>query len=423
MAATTEAAGLPVAATSAARGKHLAYVDGARAVAALYVAFHHSWAIVSSSTVRPSPLPLVAQLYGIVGYGRWAVSAFIAISGFSLMLPIVRGDGQLSGGVLTFFKRRARRILPPYYFSMAFVLVLIWLLIGHHTGTSWDASLPVSKQSLLGHFLLLQDVARNGMYTINGVFWSIAIEWHIYFFFPVLVLLARRLSVAVTMLCAAVAAYAASMVLLVVHVPGYLSYLPDRLSLIVDYLGLFALGMLAAQIAYSSKPAWQAVRRKVPWGLVALAAFIGLVGIFAFVSAGGGVTQQNTINADVLTALFTLALFIAAARSSRSLAALALGWKPLAKVGTFSYSIYLIHAPVIAVVYLYLVRPYLMPAFNLGYPSAVVVLMVIAIPFAVGVSYVFFLFCERPFLNKPRASNSPRVPDAQPASAVIVQAG
>ncbi|HEX6799049.1 MAG TPA: acyltransferase family protein, partial [Ktedonobacterales bacterium] len=118
MSSAAKAADAPSAAAPtarSARGGHLGYVDGARGIAAVYVALHHCWQIVWSET--PHPLPFLWSLLDWLAYGSFAVSAFIAISGFSLMLPVARGDGRLPGGAWTFFKRRARRILPPYYFA------------------------------------------------------------------------------------------------------------------------------------------------------------------------------------------------------------------------------------------------------------------------------------------------------------------
>lgn len=44
------------------------------------------------------------------------------------MIPVARGDGQLRGGLRAFFKRRAWRILSPYYITLVLSLALIYLL-------------------------------------------------------------------------------------------------------------------------------------------------------------------------------------------------------------------------------------------------------------------------------------------------------
>ncbi|HEX6797348.1 MAG TPA: acyltransferase, partial [Ktedonobacterales bacterium] len=352
----------------------------------------------------------------------FAVSAFIAISGFSLMLPVARGDGRLPGGAWTFFKRRARRILPPYYFAIAFSLILIWLWLGHPSGTSWDASIPVSKTTLVVHALLLNDFWPSGYFLINGVFWSIALEWHLYFFFPALVLLARRFGALATCLTTLAAAYLLCEVLTFVPAHDLLlpAYLPGRITQFVEYLGLFALGMLAATVAFSAQPVWSAVRRRVPWGAVALMAFAGVVIMFAQ-TGPHQITSQVFLGADLLITVVTLSLFIAAGRAERSLARIVLGARPIAFTGKFAYSIYLIHAPIVAAVYLCIVRPHISGPLHLPFPATVAVMMVTAVPIAIAAAYLFFLVCERPFLNKPLGRQTKK-PRGAPAAANATQA-
>ena len=72
-----------------------------------------------------------------------------------------------------------------------------------------------------------------------------------------------------------------------------------------------------------------------------------------------------------------------------------LSWRPLVFVGTFAYSIYLIHAPLIQVLWQYVFVPLQsrpVPMF--------LALCFVGTPLIVGVSYLFFLACERPFLNR-----------------------
>lgn len=164
--------------------KHLGYLDGLRALAAIYVVVFHALLQVNFDQ---QPLNNFARYFlKFFSYGRYPVDLFIVISGFCLMIPIARGDGNLRGGAIHFFKRRAWRILPPYYFAMALSLLLIWLFINQKTGTHWDVSLPVTNKSILTHLILMQD-ALGDYATINHAFWSISVEWRIYFLFPLLV--------------------------------------------------------------------------------------------------------------------------------------------------------------------------------------------------------------------------------------------
>ena len=153
--------------------RHLDYLDGLRALAAVYVLLGHALLQVNFSHQRPGVF--ARGFLSIFLFGHEAVDLFIVLSGFCLMLPVARGDGALRGGAWNFFQRRAWRIVPPYYAAMTLSLLLIWSCIGQKTGTHWDISIPVTGRSILTHLLLLQD-ALGDEASINHAFWSISVE-------------------------------------------------------------------------------------------------------------------------------------------------------------------------------------------------------------------------------------------------------
>src|SRR5450432_2883737 len=102
---------------------HVAFLDGMRALAALFVVLHHCMLQVNLDKVSVSPG--LSKIVQVLLLGHDSVDVFIVLSGFCLAMPVVRGDGFVSGGALNFFKKRARRILPPYYFALALSLLLI----------------------------------------------------------------------------------------------------------------------------------------------------------------------------------------------------------------------------------------------------------------------------------------------------------
>jgi peptidoglycan/LPS O-acetylase OafA/YrhL len=98
----------------------LASLDGIRGLAALYVVVFHLGTIlkpVMTNLSKPWRLLLRAT-----EHGHAAVVAFIVLSGFLLMLPIVRENRPMS--LQGYFLRRSRRILPPYF--AALILFLLW---------------------------------------------------------------------------------------------------------------------------------------------------------------------------------------------------------------------------------------------------------------------------------------------------------
>ena len=156
---------------------HRDYLDGLRALAALWVILSHIWIIPCGMAARES---LVGRLTNWTLYSHFAVDIFIVLSGFCLILPVAR-DGKLKGGAIPFFLRRARRILPPFY--AALVLSVGVALVIEALGRQ---PVQVSGLALLANVFLVQDLFQP-LNIFNGPFWSIAVEWRIYFLFPLIV--------------------------------------------------------------------------------------------------------------------------------------------------------------------------------------------------------------------------------------------
>jgi peptidoglycan/LPS O-acetylase OafA/YrhL len=374
------AEGIASAPPARAEPGHLAHLDGLRAIAALYVALTHVVLIAApvhhgtrTEGGRPAWLPP----------GHYAVAVFIVLSGFCLTLPIVRSGGVLPGGARSFYRRRARRILPPYYGALLLTLVLVWTLVGDETGTFWDFSVPVTAAGYLGNLLLVQDVV--GYWQVSVPFWSIAVECQIYLLLPLLVLCWRRYGAQRTVITTVYASY---VVLVATYVAGGIGpfFVP---GLTAHFVGLFALGMAAAWLASSDREAWAAKRQRLPW--TALALSCGGAALVLTIAAGGLVDALAPF-IELPIGLGVMCLLVATARAGRLRRALAL--RPLVFVGTFSYSLYLIHAPLLQAEWQYALRP-----LDLGAPFTLALLGLVGLPLTVGAAYAFFLVCERPFMS------------------------
>jgi peptidoglycan/LPS O-acetylase OafA/YrhL len=326
----------------------------------------------------------------LLSYGHYSVDLFIVLSGYCLALPIVRGTGALPGGALDFFRRRAIRIIPPYFFAMGLSLGLIWLCIGKPTGSGyWDSTLPITPFGILTHLLLIQDVFPSTYSKINYAFWSISVEWRIYFLFPLLVWARSRFGV-VTM---AIACIAASLVLFF----ALTLFLHDNLT--SEYVGLFALGILAADVAFSPT-AWAEQSRRRRWGMWTVILSV-IVQLLTFVPVWHGRPFPLKL-ADYIVGAWAFALLVwATDRTSLLHRCLTLRW--LAFIGTFAYSIYLIHAPLLAVLWQYVLEPIHLPP-----RTAYLALNFLGIPAIVLASYIFFLLFEQPFIR--RRNPKPMVP-------------
>src|SRR5262245_54424585 len=94
--------------------QRLSFLDGLRGLACLYVLLFHELTVkVEGASELSRPMRWLRAWFG---QGHFSVVFFIVLSGFSLMLPVVRSESRdLAGGFKGYMRRRARRILPPYY--------------------------------------------------------------------------------------------------------------------------------------------------------------------------------------------------------------------------------------------------------------------------------------------------------------------
>lgn len=379
--------------------KHLLFLDGLRGLAALYVVACHALAQVTQN-YPPSEVSrtfLFATHWLI--FGQASVDIFIVLSGFCLMFPVVQHDGRLRGGLLQFVKRRSRRILPPYYAAVAMSLLLIWLVpsLSHTTNALWSGSLPAfSTPVLLSHLFLVHNLSESWIYKIGYPLWSVATEWQIYFVFALLLLpVWRRYGIG--------AAIAAGF---------FLGYLPRLLfhhrfdSACFRFIGLFALGMGAAVVAFSQEAAYKKIADSPFWTRLSAGAALAFVALAALRSDW---LMRNLSIHELLIGTTTAAFLLAAARlpaasvpsagagSGRSFAALLvqlLELRPIVALGTFSYSLYLIHAPFLALVYAAVMLLHLHAA------ACFLVCESLALPVCIGCAYAFHLVFERPFMSR-----------------------
>jgi peptidoglycan/LPS O-acetylase OafA/YrhL len=386
-------------ASSSQRRRHIDHIEGMRAVAALVVYVNHAYA---QSFLLNGTFHHPAGLLAIAGYsmvcGHLAVTVFITISGFCLTLPVVTANGQLRDGVAAFFKRRARRTLPAYYGSLALCLALIGTIIGTPTGTLWDVPIVVSPRAILSHLFMMQDFI--GTSRISYVLWSIAVEWHIYFLFPVLVWTWRRFGPIRTVMTAFIVGY------------GLLFGLANtRLvrSSSPHFVGIFTLGMLAAYVA-TSPGAWY-VRRRVAFPWAALGTITATLAALLIVVWGIDAATTHFAVLDLLVGVTAASLLIVSSSTEDNGASRLFSWKPLVMVGTFSYSVYLLHAPLLQVFWQYVARPA-----NLSQTVTFVSLMTIGLALVLGLSYGFYRVFEEPFMRRSSAS---RLRNAIPAETPV----
>ncbi len=307
-------------------GGYIPALDGLRACAAMFVVLHHTWLQSWPYTLYSTEVP-----HGVwksathwLAYGHVAVTVFIAISGFCLMLPIVKKKGTLVGGYALFVKRRAYRILPPYYAALSLSLIVCLTVIHPNSHTIFDSSLPVSLNGIWSHLLLVQNFSANE-YQINGPLWSIAVEFQIYLLFPLLVVMRNKIGMWSVLLSTFVVGFGLCRVFA-------FTGLGDRST---HFLFVFALGMWAAHLS-------SVLQGRTCAAGFARASAIGMP-LFALIGLWGHRFGKDFTDFFVGLTSCCLLLFITLRKQSYISRFLSL--KPLVAIGTFSYSLYLIHFP------------------------------------------------------------------------------
>lgn len=373
--------------------QYSSFLYGLRAVAALFVLVSHIWYQIWPAAAEPfgyreRPTGLILHLTSWLYYGHFAVVVFIVLSGFCLMLPVVEGNGNLPGGTIEFIKKRSKRILPPYYCALLLSLFLIYFFIGTKTGSQWDISIPVTTIGVISGLLMVQDFFAPTQ--INYVFWSLAVIWQLYLCFPLIVLSWKRLGSLGTTIAVAFLAYTTILLLEMAQIKDVP---PQYIGLIFD----FTLGVLGATIVFSQYSIWIKIRSRFSWELIAGILILLIIGLCYF--WGFDQVEQNLAFLDSLCAFATLSILIAGAKLEHNKLSQFIGSRFLVFIGIFSYSIYLIHAPILEMLWRYILRP-------LGWDkvSEFLALLVIGVPVILILSRVFFQFCEYTFLN--RRSNS-----------------
>lgn len=387
------------------------FIDGLRGLAALAVVILHAFEVYGIGWINPPGYEVytagalgaaLEQLYGLVvlRFG-WAVEVFIVISGYSLMLPVVRaGDGRMRGGTLRFFRRRARRILPPYYAAIVLSLLFIALVPGMGQPSAeqryWNQALPAFDPGvLLSHLFLVHNLSGAWTSKIDPPMWSIAVEAQIYLLFPLLVLIARRSGAAV--------ALAVTLVVGLVQGYGTTLGLPSFPFSYPWFVSLFGMGMFAAWLSFSPQARARRLRDRLPWLAVAAGSFALMLAVKA--SRVPGVADQTWVGAPIFGLVIAALLVHLGTRPDSPLCRLfQLPW--VVRLGHCSYSLYLVHAPVLTAIGLAVL------ALGFSGPEARLVTILAGPPLALLVTYPFYLAFERPFSQAPRPRPAVR---AQPA--------
>jgi len=341
-------------------------LDGIRAISIIVVFMNHS------------NLPQI--LLGPTG-----VTVFFFLSGY-LITTLLRVEHERHGriNVGAFYLRRAFRIMPPMYLTLAAaVAISATRVLADDLSTG-----GVTSSSLFATNYWIIYASRDGLPTGMNALWSLAVEEHYYLLFPLLYIVMlrwlpnRRVQAAVLGgLCVAMLGWRC-----------YLQYVAhagfDRIYLATDTRGDSIL--LGAILAIVANPAFDYRHRmhsRHYWQCIAIGLI--LLSIARVLPPGEIQTIGYTIEGIACGALFTALI-----RKPDKWPGRILAWRPIAMLGVVSYSFYLTHRVILMLVAKYA---------HVGtYPTAAC-----AFALSVVVSYLMYRLVEKPAARVRRRLHAP----------------
>jgi peptidoglycan/LPS O-acetylase OafA/YrhL len=394
----------------------LTSVDALRGLAAFGVLISHV----------PHPWTMAGHFSGWlflpVTFGKQGVTLFLVISGFCIHLGAAKALARAEGARCdwaTFWRRRFRRLYPPYLAAILFTLLLGLMLLPHHPGlfAVYQSGQVSPAWDVLTHLFMVHNLSLSYVMGLgNGPFWTLGLEEQLYALYAVFLLLRSRLSagrtlavtVAVTLLWFAfgVAAQRA----------GHRQFCWYTWPF--GYWLVWALGALAAEAHAGALalPRW-CYRPRV--GLALAGAGLLLqppVPLMAYLDSGlvkllGPAPWLQRLVEECfplhlpsvyLVAVGSFVLLNAWLRAEARGVQAGRGVRRWARLGVMSYSLYLTHAPVLHVCEVGFMAVGITPTM-LG----TLLRYVVCVPLCLGVAWAFFRLVERHFLNqRPQADEA-----------------
>lgn len=368
---------------------YIPQIDGLRSFALLaVVVWHETLRGVRQVAALNETGYAILQPYDYMPHGEIGVDLFFVISGFVIAQPFLTKPPS-QWRILDFYRRRLARLYPPY------VIVLVFGLLAATAGPLRDQDvhhLP-QWQSFGASLVYLHGLVFDLPSRFDPPFWSLELEVQFYAIVPIMMLGYRRVKGHAARAATGLG-FAAASIVLAAAVHGVLPYDGRFRFGLLAHLYLFVLGIVAADVMRWQRPSVRPDSR-----LFDLAFAVGLAALLAV-----GV-WQTTVDAkppgfwlpmatDLATAI-AVALIVAGAMAGRAARALtSTPW--LCLIGTMTYSIYLVHVPVIEAVSRVLAR-----TLPLHSTLAIWVVWPVTMTAAVAVvSLALYVAVERPFMTR-----------------------
>jgi peptidoglycan/LPS O-acetylase OafA/YrhL len=318
------------AASRPALGGHVAALDGVRGLAILMVLLFH---FVAQTTATNR---FEAVTNGLLGYGLLGVDLFFVLSGF-LITGILYDARSGPGYFRSFYARRVLRIFPLYYGVLAVVFLVLPLLpslrgselvsLRQHQAWAWLYGVNV--------YLSLQ-----GGWVLSYIehFWSLAVEEHFYFVWPLVVWwLGRRPKI---LMGAALGIAGAS---LAGRAAASLFGVGSVATTVLTPFQLDALCLGGFLAVWLRQPGGEAAVRRmvVPLGLAVALALVGEFSLHRFTDLG--LDLARAVRGGLFRLMFAVVLLVALFSPAASVPGRFFRSRPMVWLGKYSYGLYVYH--------------------------------------------------------------------------------
>lgn len=352
--------------------RHVRALDGIRGLAVLMILVLHFVGNMEATT------PFESSVAHVFIYGSLGVDLFFVLSGF-LITGILLEAKDKAGYFRNFYMRRALRIFPLYYGVLAVVF-----LVAPQSRQVWAWVYGVN----------FYDAAR-GDFAFGCInhFWSLAVEEHFYFFWPLIVWICpkRRLlavSASIAFASAALRMFYASRVNAI------------ALDVLTPFhLDALCFGGLLTTVARGPGGLTGLVRSLKIGAPLATALLVGLYAFNLWTPAWK--MPLHELRASLFTVLFGVMIVAAVAMPADSILSRVFCSRGMVSLGKYSYGIYVLHH-FFSYYFMTHRTEFVVAGWVGSHLLAVFVQAAVGISLSVSAAWLSFRFFEKPFLDMKR---------------------
>jgi peptidoglycan/LPS O-acetylase OafA/YrhL len=308
------------------KGGHIPALDALRGIAILAVTFYRFRLGPDDTSIAGETLQHLLHL------GNRGVDLFFVLSGFLITGILYDAKNIDPHYFRNFYARRSLRIFPLYFGSLALFLLLLPAVTT--LPSAFDA--PREQQAWLWTYCsnILMSIRGTWCFGALDHFWSLAVEEHFYFFWPLVIFLCTRKQACMLAIGLAAGAALARIALSVLSEPG----------VVVDVATWFRCDALLVGALFAlllRAPGGVARTRKIAWCAFGLGLVLSLPSLLS------PELRIKTIPHSTFALMFGGVVALAATSSPKSSVQWIWQNKILRMFGKYSYAMYVFQAPLI----------------------------------------------------------------------------